>query len=250
MFESVEALAFDLGDTLITVEATHADFNQIWQTIYSFMQQVEGPNLAPLSDIRHHVDEHVDQKLREARQSHAEIEQDMLELFSNALRAAGLAHADDQKFVYNIVEMRHRAVERFIRVGPHVKTTLAELKQRGYKLGLVSNFCNITEAIYQTIENLGLLIYFDATVISCEIGWRKPSPHIYEAICQRLQVEPTKILFNGDRLVEDVAGPQRAGMQAVLSQELRQEDPTTTEIKPNLIIQNIQELLDYLPNRL
>ena len=51
---------------------------------------------------------------------------------------------------------------------------------------------------------------------SSEIGLRKPAPRIYQAVLERLGVEPADALFVGDRVREDVQGPAALGMRTCL----------------------------------
>jgi FMN phosphatase YigB (HAD superfamily) len=57
----------------------------------------------------------------------------------------------------------------------------------------------------------------DAIVLSCELGVRRPHPGVYAAVAAALAAEPTEVMFVGDRLREDVAGPAEAGMQTCLA---------------------------------
>lgn len=246
MFEQIKAVAVDLGDTLISIQATPTELAQVWTDIYAQLQANGEPNLPPLSLVRQAIDEHVRKQMQLTWREKTEAELDITELFTNALRAAGMPRADEVDFVRQLITLEHQSVWKYVKVGPQALSTLQELRKRGYKLGLVSNFCNLTDVIYNTLEKLGLLPLFDATVISCEIGWRKPSPRIYAEIVRLLQIEPQQILFVGDRLIEDVVGPHQAGMQAVLTHETRQEDMAESEIVPELIIKNFVDLLQYL----
>ncbi len=247
MFEEIETVAFDLGDTLITVNAGPEQLEAVWQEIYTELHHTEGENLPPLSAIRRCIEEHVGRKMQATWREKIEAELDIMEMFTNALHAAQVPRAHEAAFVRHIIELEHVLLGKYVRVGPQVFDTLTELKRRGYKLGLVSNFCNIPEVVYGSIEQLGLRPFFDATIISCEIGWRKPSPRIYAETVRRLQTRPENILFVGDRLVEDVRGPHIAGMKAALTHESRQEDPAETGIVPDLLIRNVADLLEHLP---
>jgi putative hydrolase of the HAD superfamily len=71
---------------------------------------------------------------------------------------------------------------------------------------------------------LDLAKYFSGVTFSSEIGVRKPHPAIYQDALTKLGVEPSRTLFVGDRVREDVQGPKALGMRAVLTREWRQED--------------------------
>lgn len=55
-----------------------------------------------------------------------------------------------------------------------------------------------------------------AVVISSEVGYRKPHPAFYDAVCNRLGLAPRQILYVGDDVENDLRGSQRAGFRAVL----------------------------------
>ncbi|HEV8676523.1 MAG TPA: HAD family hydrolase [Methylomirabilota bacterium] len=80
-----------------------------------------------------------------------------------------------------------------------------------YRLGLVSNF-DYTPTVRRILAEGGILDRFDAVVVSDGVGWRKPSPRIYEAAFRALGVGAAECLFIGDRPEIDVAGAKGIGM--------------------------------------
>jgi putative hydrolase of the HAD superfamily len=124
------------------------------------------------------------------------------------------------------------------------------LKRRGLKVGLVSNITFDGDSVRNDLDRLGLLDLFDAVVLSSEIGVRKPHPRIYQVALDGLGVLVAQAVFVGDRLVEDVRGPQTAGMRAILTHEFRIEEPTATSSVPDAVIDRLSKLpatLDLLP---
>ena len=72
---------------------------------------------------------------------------------------------------------------------------LRELKNRGYKVGLISNcFKEEAEAIHESV----LAPYFDSMMLSCEQGVMKPEREIFERCLAELSVEPEECLYVGD----------------------------------------------------
>ena len=96
---------------------------------------------------------------------------------------------------------------------PETESVLEILKERGFKLGVVSN---ATDLVRRVFDNLGLTKYFDFLVISDEVGVRKPSPRIFHLATEMAGTSPSRSLYVGDKLATDVAGAKRAGMNAVL----------------------------------
>jgi putative hydrolase of the HAD superfamily len=93
-----------------------------------------------------------------------------------------------------------------------VADTLAALRQRGTRLGIVTNgSTNIQRA---AIEALGVASAVDTIVISEAEGVRKPDPAIFRLAAARLGVPVERCCFVGDHPEVDVLGAQRAGLKA------------------------------------
>jgi putative hydrolase of the HAD superfamily len=99
------------------------------------------------------------------------------------------------------------------RVGSAAAALLAELRQRGYRLALASNYDERLRSVY---TGLSALRPVEHLVISSKVGWRKPARAFFAALCQQLDVPPEEILFVGDDRANDFDGPRSAGLQAVL----------------------------------
>ncbi len=92
---------------------------------------------------------------------------------------------------------------------------LALLKEKGIKLGLVSNTQIPPAQRRESLRRLGLLPYFDAVVLSSGFFHRKPKPAIFEETLRQLQVQPEECLHFGDSLNADVKGARGAGILSV-----------------------------------
>jgi putative hydrolase of the HAD superfamily len=93
-----------------------------------------------------------------------------------------------------------------------VVPVLEQLAGRGIMLGVVSNW---DERLQPLLKALKLHSYFDAVVVSCEVGFTKPSPVIFEQAMRKLGLPGKAILHVGDNAKEDVAGAQSAGLEAL-----------------------------------
>lgn len=91
------------------------------------------------------------------------------------------------------------------------------------------------------LKEFGLLDHAEVAVFSVEHGVRKPNPEIYRIALRTLSVEPGEVVFVGDRVREDVRGPQSLGMRSVLTQEFRQEDPA--ESAPLAVIKHLDDVI-------
>ncbi len=96
---------------------------------------------------------------------------------------------------------------------PGTPEVLEELKKRGLRLAVVSNWDVLLPRV---LASMGLLPYFDAVFASAALGVKKPDPAIYAHALKALGVEPEEVLFVGDRPDADVEVPRQLGMQALL----------------------------------
>jgi HAD superfamily hydrolase (TIGR01549 family) len=90
---------------------------------------------------------------------------------------------------------------------------LSQLKDRQLRLGLISN---LASPYKRPFFELGLDVYFDEVIFSCEVGLKKPDQKIYQLMVERVGINPTQMLMIGDSAQADVVGPKYAGLNAVL----------------------------------
>jgi HAD superfamily hydrolase (TIGR01509 family) len=89
---------------------------------------------------------------------------------------------------------------------------LESLRDRGLRLGLVSNAIDPPDLLHRDLEQLGVAQRLDTAVFSSEVGWRKPHPAIFERALDALGVAADAALFVGDTLATDIAGAAALGM--------------------------------------
>jgi HAD superfamily hydrolase (TIGR01549 family) len=123
---------------------------------------------------------------------------------------------------------------------------LAALCGRGLRLGCVSNAFMGAAVLNRILDERGLGPYCEHTVSSCEIGYRKPHPSIYEEALRALGVSAAETMFVGDRVDADVEGPASLGMMTVLTHQYRQEDPMKGSVRPDHVIRHLGELVGYV----
>ena len=119
-----------------------------------------------------------------------------------------------------------------------------EIRTRGLRVGYVSNTLTAPMLMNSRLADFDLIGHAEVAVFSVEQGVRKPNPKIYQAALGALNADPSQTLFIGDRVREDVRGPQSVGMRAILTHEFRQEDPADAE--PLAVLSHLRDLLPLL----
>ena len=127
---------------------------------------------------------------------------------------------------------------------------LAELRDRGVRIGLISNTGRTPGyALREILDRLGLATSIDAMIFSDEHGVCKPQPSIVETLRDARGVDYDEMMFVGDNLSVDVHGAQRLGITGI------HFDPPTRgtaiappfdhglDIVPHATIRDLRELL-------
>jgi putative hydrolase of the HAD superfamily len=99
------------------------------------------------------------------------------------------------------------------RAFPDVAPALRELRERGLRLVVASNWdCSLREVL----DSAGLLELVDDAVASAEAGAAKPDPAVFRAALTAAGCGPDEAVHVGDSEENDVAGARAAGVRAVL----------------------------------
>jgi putative hydrolase of the HAD superfamily len=96
---------------------------------------------------------------------------------------------------------------------PGVVATLGLLRDRGLRLGLLSN------AHERDVRSWGrspLAGCFDATILSCHAGVMKPDPAAYAAVLDSMNVPAARAVFVGDGNGGELVGAREAGFEMVV----------------------------------
>jgi putative hydrolase of the HAD superfamily len=101
---------------------------------------------------------------------------------------------------------------------------LETLRERGLKLGLVSNAFDPPALLHRDLEQLGIAERIDVAVFSSEVGRRKPDPAVFERALEALGVQAERALFVGDSLAADIAGAAALGMHTCQAVWFRADD--------------------------
>jgi putative hydrolase of the HAD superfamily len=96
---------------------------------------------------------------------------------------------------------------------PDAQPTLEDLRSRGYRLGVISNF---DSRLHDLLVNLGIRSYFEHVILSWQVGSAKPDVGIFRRALELMDVKGKQALHVGDSPEEDVAGALSSGLHAVL----------------------------------
>jgi putative hydrolase of the HAD superfamily len=94
-----------------------------------------------------------------------------------------------------------------------VPEALRALHASGIRIGLISNTQRCLTSFQTHFQLQGL---FDVAISSCDHGYMKPHPSIFEAALRQVGASSRESVMVGDSLQHDIEGARRLGMRAVL----------------------------------
>jgi putative hydrolase of the HAD superfamily len=148
----------------------------------------------------------------------AEIE--LWQLSATEHRSATMRHLFERAGVTTtdgFLESYARAWEPHTYTDPDARDVLTFLRERGVKVGVLSNTMWPRRWHEEVFRRDGVLDLIDGAVYSSEIDWTKPHPAAFAAAMAAVDVtDPARCVFVGDRPYDDVHGAKSAGLRAVL----------------------------------
>jgi putative hydrolase of the HAD superfamily len=132
---------------------------------------------------------------------------------------------------------------------PDVPALFAGLKERGIKIGVLSNTIWSRTFHERVFARDGVLELLDGGVYSSEIDHAKPHPEAFRAALRAVGVDdPSRCVYVGDRPFEDVHGAQRVGMRAVLvpHSDIPASQQVPVDVRPDAVIHRLVEILDVV----
>ncbi len=123
----------------------------------------------------------------------------------------------------------------------HVKDELIKLSDKGFRLGVISNWDKTAVPI---LDMHGLTPLFENIIISSEVGFEKPSVEIFNIALDQAKISAEDCLYVGDNYYDDGIGSKNAGMDFVIINSFGTLG--VEEIKDCAIVPDITHLREFL----
>ena len=242
--QRIKAVLFDMDDTLIDWSGLQGDISTIetnhLQNVYTHLVGL-GHALPPFGNFWKEFRETMVQAWAEAKKSWAGVS--FIQLLQTFFAHCGLdvAKIDMDAVLHAYNWMPLPGVVPF----DDTLTVLDQLKNDGYKIGLITNAMQPMWMRDIELQAFGILDYLDARLTSGDVGFMKPHPFIYWRALELLEVEPHNAIFVGDRPANDIVGANKAGLTSVLMAPPHL-DRELEGVRPNFTIAKLEELLPIL----
>ncbi len=243
---ALKAILFDLGGTLLHYHDPQEDdprhpFRRVTLLgIEAMLKQLVSisPTRLPMEQLRDAIDRQIGQTYlaMQADQRGGNIEDPV----RTALNEVGIPldksrWEDLRRYLYHPIEQTVS-----LRQGLHL--TLAELRDEGYQLGLISNTFWAADLHDRHLEEHNLIDFLPVRVYSCSTPYQKPHPSIFLSTLERMNIRPEEAAYVGDRADVDVGGAQNVGMRGILIRSPYQP-VDLNGYHPDAIIDELPELI-------
>jgi len=140
--------------------------------------------------------------------------------------------------------LTHIDTMKYITIDAEAVKIVAELKQRGFRLALVSNMMLPGKLLKAKLQKEGALIYFDDIAISSDEGFIKPHPEIFRRTLANSDLDPGEVVFVGDSYQQDVIGAKRVGLKTVWLNNRNEPRKMVMIDPPDYEITTLAELIE------
>jgi HAD superfamily hydrolase (TIGR01549 family) len=231
-----KAIIFDYIGTLVNCRGYNmADSeNTLYTSLYNAGFQVDKKEFLDAYEVAH-------KKYRIVRyQQYREVTNAVW--VAEALTSLGHEVTADDPRVKEALNMFFQDFINTLELREGAKPLLKEAAQE-YRLGLISNF-TYGPVIHKSLRKVGIDQFFNAMVVSDDIGWRKPSPVIFQDMLQRLQVTAAETVFVGDSPLEDIKGAMDIGLRTMFvpSQFNSLKDLKESKLTPDCVVKDLQSI--------
>jgi putative hydrolase of the HAD superfamily len=202
----IEAVFFDAGETILSPQPS-------WSELSAQVLRERGHDVAvdAMRSAWRHTGQHFTRAADEGRTfstSPGESKRFWTALYVDLLDFLGIHDEQAPEILYETFS-DPATYDLFPDAVPAIK----ELKARGLKLGVISNFESWLRVL---LDRLDVTELFDVLAISGELGWEKPDPRIFKWAMEEAGVDAPSSVHVGDSPHFDPAPAVAVGMHGVL----------------------------------
>ena len=147
------------------------------------------------------------------------------------------AKSNIQKICYDGMKPYFRKFKPY----PHAKECMEKLKEKGYKIGILSDF-----PPEQKGDIWGMRELCDVCIGSEESGALKPSLYPFGILAMKLGVKPGEVLYVGNSIRYDVKGALNAGMRSAYLLKGWRKIFNIPQKDVDICFKNYRQLLDIV----
>lgn len=192
--DSIHAVLFDFDDTLQNRPAAFRRFGEYF--LAKYMPHLQGTAREAAFDTM------------KALNNSGYV--DYMQYFTAMPQAVGVENPPPAEVLFREYQ---RVFPNFVQLFDGSVDTLRTLRERGYRVGIVTNGPCVQQ--HRKLDVSGLRPLLDTVLVSSEEGVAKPEAELFYRAAARLGLSPAQCVFVGDHPVNDIDGAIGAGMSAI-----------------------------------
>lgn len=153
----------------------------------------------------------------------------------------------DESLIVKAVAGRELRLKAAMTPRPDTVQTLKAIKQKGYKIGLISN---ISPPVPRLWPETPMAEFIESPIFSCAVGFMKPDQRIFKMACGQLDVSPLDCFYIGDGDSNELQAATALGMKAALIQIRYGDNPPRYRLSntdwPGIRLLKLGQVLDHL----
>lgn len=243
----IKLVAFDIYGTLVEVR-TWEDAYRVWKTlkevIYAKADIVCHMSSEELKNSFFRIRNEEQENQKRYYGEWAEV--DEVKVFKNLLLEISDNEAKVERVAKDVAVIFRTLCRSELRIYDGVENTLRKLKEKGYRLGILSN----AQTPYVEMELGSLFPYFEKELIfiSSEHRIKKPDKEFYQKMLDTAGVPAEQAVMVGNSFKDDIFPAQNLGIHGIyVNSDLIQEE-LPKEVAGVISPQGFEELLTILNN--
>ena len=230
----IRGLLFDLNGTVIDIRTDEEDF-QVYRVTANFLDY-HGVRISP-EELKEQFFTLNRQQRKNSPEKFPEF--DAVRIFREIILSARTSpgHLPPSLAAETALVFR-AASRRRLEPYPDVPEVLNELS-RNYALAAVSDG-QLLWALPE-LRSAGLEQFFSFSLISGDLGFRKPDPRMFEIALDQMNLSAAEAVFVGNDMFRDIYGAHQAGMKTVFFKS-NQGDQNHHGADPDYVIRAFREL--------
>jgi HAD superfamily hydrolase (TIGR01662 family) len=118
------------------------------------------------------------------------------------------------------------------------------LHSAGKRIGIIANTVVPDRFYLQGYSDAQLSLYISSYTMSYSCGCRKPDPRIYRIACEKLDIDPKRSAFIGDKLSVDISCANAAGATSIWYNLM--DSQVITGASPHMVIKSFSDFADRI----
>jgi HAD superfamily hydrolase (TIGR01549 family) len=140
--------------------------------------------------------------------------------------------------------LAHIDTMKYITIDSLAVKVITELKQRDFRIALVSNMMLPGKLLKAKLLEANILACFDNIAISSDVGFIKPHPEIFRRTLAQSNLGANEVVFVGDTYQQDIIGAKQVGLNTVWLNTRHEPRAMAVENPTDYEIETLSELIE------